>query len=214
MIQLDCALVSDGISDRALIPILGWLLQAHGAYPAQNIEWYDPSRFKHAPKSLPERIDHAVENYPCDLLFIHRDAEDVPLTRRVAEVRKALSASFSGENRRVPAVLVIAVRMMEAWLLFDEARIRRAAGCPRGNTPLDLPKLTSCEDLADPKERLHRCLRVATEKHGRHLKKFNVDAAIHRVAELIPDFSPLRRLPAFQRLEGELQDVLTANHWV
>src|SRR5579863_3518177 len=54
---------------------------------------------------------------------------------------------------------------------------------PRGNTPLELPKLTRCEALADPKERLHRCLRVATEKRGRHLKKFNVDSAIHRVAE-------------------------------
>jgi hypothetical protein len=214
VIQLDCTLVSDGSSDRALIPILKWLLQAHGAYPAHSIEWYDPSRFKHPPKSLPERIDHAVENYPCDLLFIHRDAEDVALTRRVAEVRKALSACSSGENRRVPAVLVIPVRMMEAWLLFDEARIRRAAGCPQGNTPLDLPKLRRCEDLADPKERLHRCLRVATQQRGRRLKKFNVDAAIHRVAELIPDFSPLRTLPAFQRLESELRDVLSTNHWV
>ena len=214
MILLDCTLVSDGSSDRALIPILGWLLQVHGAYPTQRIEWYDPSRFRHPPKSLRERIDHALENYPCDLLFIHRDAEDVALSRRVAEVRKSLGGDSFGEDRRVPAVLVIPVRMMEAWLFFDEAGIRRAAGCPRGNTPLDLPKLTSCEDLADPKKRLHRCLRVATEKRGRHLKKFNVDSAIHRVAELIPDFSPLRRLPAFQRLESELRDVLSAQHWV
>jgi hypothetical protein len=205
--------VSDGSSDRALIPILNWLLQAHGAYPAQRIEWFDPSRFRHPPKSLPERIGRAVENYPCDLLFIHRDAENIGLTRRAEEVRKALGASSSKENPRVPAVLVIPVRMMEAWLLFDEAGIRRAAGCPWGTTPLDLPKLASCEDLANPKERLHHCLRVATEKRGRHLKKFHVDSATHRVAELIPDFSPLRRLSAFQRLEGELQDVLSANHW-
>lgn len=210
MTSLDCTLVSDGSSDRALIPVLEWLLRTHGVYSAERIEWYDPSRFKRPPKSLSERIGHAVENYPCDLLYIHRDAEDVGLSRRVAEIRTALGVDSS---RKVPAVLVIPVRMMEAWLLFDEACIRQAAGCPRGNTPLDLPKLTSCEDLADPKERLHQYLRAATEKRGRHLKKFNVDSAIHRVAELIPDFSPLRKLPAFQRLEGELQDVLRANHW-
>jgi hypothetical protein len=212
--SLECTLVSDGSSDRALIPILNWLLQANGAYPAQEIEWYDPSRFKHRPTSLSERIDHAVENYPCDLLFIHRDAEGERLDRRVAEIRTALKASSSGENGRMPAVLVIPIRMMEAWLLFDKARLREAAGCPQGNTPLDLPRLRSCEKLADPKERLHRCLRAASEKRGRHLKKFNVDSAIHRLSDLIPDFSPLRRLSAFQRLEEELRVVLRAKHWV
>jgi hypothetical protein len=114
----------------------------------------------------------------------------------------------------VPAVLVIPVRMMEAWLLFDKARLREAAGCPLGNTALDLPRLRSCENLADPKERLHRCLRVASEKRGRHLKKFNVDSALHRLSGLIPDFSPLRGLSAFQRLENELRFVLSTRRWV
>jgi hypothetical protein len=155
-----------------------------------------------------------VENFPCDLLFIHRDAEGERLDRRVAEVRKALESSASGRGGMLPAVLVIPVRMMEAWLLFDKARLREAAGCPRGNTPLDLPSLRSCEKLADPKERLHRCLRAASEKRGRHLKKFNVDAALHRLSGLIPDFSPLRRLPAFQRLEDELQVILRTRHRV
>jgi hypothetical protein len=211
---LECTLVSDGSSDRALIPIISWLLKANGAHPAQEIEWYDPSRFKRRPRSLSERIDHAVENYPCDLLFIHRDAEGERLDRRVAEVREALESSTSGGNGMVPAVLVIPVRMMEAWLLFDKACLREAAGCPRGNTPLDLPRLRSCERLADPKERLHRCLRAASEKRGRHLKKFNVDSALHRLSGLISDFSPLRRLSAIQRLEDELRLVLRARHWV
>jgi hypothetical protein len=111
-------------------------------------------------------------------------------------------------------VIVIPVRMMEAWLLFDKERLREAAGCPLGNAPLDLPRLRSCEGLADPKERLHRCLRVASEKRGRHLKKFNVDSTLHRLSELIPDFSPLRKLSAFRRLEDELQSVLRARDWV
>ena len=155
-----------------------------------------------------------MENFPCDLLFIHRDAEGERLDRRVAEVREALGASSSGRNGRVPAVLVIPIRMMEAWLLFDKARLREAAGCPQGNTPLDLPKLSRCEKLADPKERLHRSLRAASEKRGRHLKKFNVDSAIHRLSGLIPDFSPLRGLSAFQRLEEDLRAVLRKKHWV
>jgi hypothetical protein len=212
--SLECTLVSDGSSDRALIPILSWLLKTNGAYLAREIEWYDPSRFRRRPSSLSERIDHAVENYPCDLLFIHRDAERDPFETRAAEVREALESSTAGQNGIVPAVLVIPVRMMEAWLLFDKARLREAAGCPQGSAPLDLPRLRSCERLADPKGQLHRCLRTASEKRGRHLKKFNVDSALHRLSELIPDFSPLRGLSAFQRLEDELRSVLTTRRWV
>ena len=101
-------------------------------------------------------------------------------------------------------VSVIPIRMMEAWLLFDEKSIRFAAGSPRGRNRLDLPALFACETLSDPKALLHRCLLAATGKSGRHLRRFNTGTAIHRVAELIPDYSPLRGLTAFERLESNL----------
>lgn len=212
MTRIDCTLISDGSSDVVLIPILQWLLQGRGVYPGRPIERYDPAVFKRAPKSLEGRIDHAIENFPCDLLFIHRDAEGEASHLREAQVRWALSRT-SGHAKHAPVVIVIPVRMTEAWLLFDEACIRRAAGSPAGKAILDLPQLKDCERIADPKATLHQALRAATESSGRRLRNFNVGVAIHRVAELVTDYSPLRKLAAFQQLETSLAEVLKRNGW-
>ena len=91
---------------------------------------------------------------------------------------------------------------MEAWLLFDAAAIRRAAGNPNGDTPLDLPELSRVEGLPNPKDILHTLLREASGLRGRRLK--NLRVPVRRVADLIEDFAPLRRLSAFQRLEQDV----------
>ncbi len=212
MTRIDCTLISDGSSDVVLIPILQWLLKGQGVYPGRPIERYNPTVFKLAPKSLESRIDHAIENFPCDLLFIHRDAEGEAMQIREAEVREALSRT-SGRSKDGPVVIVIPVRMTEAWLLFDEACIRRAAGSPGGKAILDLPQLKDCERIADPKAKLQQALRAASESRGRRLRNFDVEVRIHRVAELLEDFSPLRKLAAFQRLEASLAEVLDRNGW-
>ncbi|MFN7926124.1 MAG: hypothetical protein U0Q16_38860 [Bryobacteraceae bacterium] len=103
--------------------------------------------------------------------------------------------------------------MTEAWFLFDEKRIRVAAGWSSGANRLRLPKLIECERIGNPKERLHDCLRTASGAQGRRLRKFNVDTALHRLAEIIPDYSPLRKLAAFRRLESELKRTLEHNRW-
>ena len=64
------------------------------------------------------------------------------LTKQEKEIREAIATSSITRSRPIPAVLVIPIRMMEAWLLFEEQCIRQAAGCPRGKVPLGLPKLT------------------------------------------------------------------------
>lgn len=213
MTALECTLLTDGSSDRALAPILEWLLRQNGAYPSRKIEWYDPSIYRRPPTTLWGRIDHAFEQFPCDLLFVHRDAEAEPYEAREKEIREAIATSSITRSRPIPAVLVIPIRMMEAWLLFEEQCIRQAAGCPRGKVPLGLPKLTMTESLTDPKTLLHQSLRIASERQGRHLKRFNVEAAIHRLAELVPDYGPLRKLSAFEMLEHELCKVLFENNW-
>lgn len=60
------------------------------------------------------------------------------------------------------------------------------------------------EDLPDPKRRLREVLCDATELPQRRRRKFSLANAVSRLAQLIDDFGPLRRLPAFADLEGEV----------
>ena len=111
-----------------------------------------------------------MDLYPCDLLFVHRDAEGVPHRSRVEEIEIAMQevrAVHEGAGLP-PHVVVVPVRMTEAWLLFDEAAIRRAAGNPNGRVSLQLPP-GDPEEIADPKQLLHDLLRTASELGGRRL---------------------------------------------
>jgi len=110
-------------------------------------------------------------------------------------------------------VCVVPVRMQEAWLLFDESAIRRAAGNPTAHMPLRLPRLADVEELADPKSILHDALRTASGLRGRRLKAFSPHRAAHLAGDYIRDFSPLRGLPAFRALEAEIEAVLRAHGW-
>jgi hypothetical protein len=103
--------------------------------------------------------------------------------------------------------------MLEAWLLFNEAAIRQAAGNPNGRQQLNLPTLMECERLPKPKEILHDALRNATGLTGRRRQKFDPHVASHRLAESIRDFSPLRALSAFKYLETQLTHHIQSQQW-
>lgn len=199
-------LVSDGSSDRVLLPILDWLLRSHSSQRFEG-RWAELS-VTPTIKSLEERIATAIKLFPCDLVFVHRDAERCSRSERVREIREALVGL--GERS---AVCVIPVRMTEAWLLFDEAALRRAAGNPQGVEALDLPFLRDLESLPDPKALLHSLLELASGLRGRRRSSFRPGPAVHRLVELVSDFSPLRSLAAFRELEADLLAVLTARAW-
>ena len=205
MNNLRYTLIADGSSDKALIPILNWLLIDLGCDRAIKGTWVDFSRLPQPPKSLVEKINFALDLYPCDLLFVHRDAEREPHKNRVQEIRSAVTEA---DISNFPVVCVIPVRMLEAWLLFDEMAISKAAGNPNGKCKIQLPALNRVEDLPDPKNELLELLEKASELRGRQLKKFNSRARIHRLADVIRDFSPLYELSAFQKLKKELTDKL------
>ena len=150
----------------------------------------------------------AVKLYPCELLCVHRDAEAEDISFRRAEIQSAFDLARGKMTNPPRAVCVIPVRMMEAWLLFDESLIRQAAGNPNGNMDLDLPRLQNIEQLADPKRRLHEVLRTASGLAGRRLKSLNVTSAVHRIAQLSLGFERLRDLPAFRQLEEDMRSVL------
>jgi hypothetical protein len=100
--------------------------------------------------------------------------------------------------------------MTEAWLMFDEQAIRRAANNPNGSVPIRLPPATRIERMPDPKKELKTMLRIASGlRSSRDLSKFADSRAVHLVAEYTNDFSFLRQLEAFRSFEAELRRVST-----
>lgn len=195
-------LISDGSSDETLLPILNWLTRQHLGLEPQGA-WADFRRLNNPPSRLSQQIVMAIKLYPCEILFIHRDAEREPRQIRVEEINQAVIESATAQ-RSVSHVAVIPVRMTEAWLLLDERAIRLAAGNPNGRMPLEMPSIDRLESLPDPKENLFRCLRVASGLRGRRLDQFRAHQKRHLVADHISDFSPLQRLSAFRALADDL----------
>ncbi len=202
-----CTLLADGTSDKVLEYPLTWLLRQYTQRTIPPFEHPDFSHLPRRPKGLTARIRAALEYFPCEVLFVHRDAEGESYAVRKAEIDQALT------NITAPAVCVVPVRMQEAWLLFDEHAIRRAAENPRGRVHLSLPAIRQLEAMSDPKATLHNLMRVASERTGRSLKKFDPHKNAHYVGEFIDDFAPLRALPAFQHLEADIQALVQTQGW-
>ncbi len=198
-------LVTDGSSDRILLPILDWLWREVYRVGAKG-EWFDPRPFGPPSLSLQDRIRRAIDLYPCDTLFVHRDAESDTPEERYEEISQAIEA-IREVVMDIPHVCVVPVRMTEAWLLFDESAIRRAAGNPNGKMILDLPLLPATEQCPNPKNLIFDAIQKASGLNKRRLKKLNVRECRARLAELIRDYSPLRQLPAFSRLEQDLGEI-------
>ncbi len=203
MNTLRYTLISDGSSDRALIPIITWTLKAHLKKTAIEAVWAELRRLRKPPKELHEKIEKiekAVELYLCDVLFVHRDAERETRQKRLDEIKSAI------QNRtQYLHIPVIPIRMQEAWLLIDEAALRQAAGNPSGRERIKLPKVNQLELLSDPKNKLYELLRKASGLSGRRLNQFQVEQCMYRLAELIMNFTMLRNLSAFQALESDIK---------
>lgn len=212
MDELRYTLLSDGPSDKALMPILTWLLrQVVPDLPIQP-RWADLRRLYCPPRQLCDRIQKSIELFPCDLLFVHRDAETTPLEERLNEIKRAVVDADI--NKNVSAVVcVVPVRMTEAWLLFDVEAIRQAAGNPNGTTSLQLPSMSTVENLTDPKRILNDLLRKATGLGTHRRRRFVTSSAVQRIPEYIEDFSPLRVLPAFVALEANILRIIESQGW-
>jgi len=212
MEELQYTLLSDGPADKALMPILTWLLRQHVPNLPIQSRWADLRRLPRPPRELHEKIRESVRLYSCDLLFVHRDAEAISLEVRLNEIRQAVSHA-SVENETSTVVCVVPVRMTEAWLLFDISAIRQASGNPNGTVSLNLPNLSTVESLSDPKRVLHDILREATELNTRRKKRSGTNKAVQRIPEFIEDFSPLRRLSAFSTLEDKVIETIESQRW-
>lgn len=210
MKELRYTLVSDGSSDASLQPILNWLLIENGVARPLRSTWADLGRLQlPINPSLSDKLRISLEYYPCELLFVHRDAESQSREMRVAEIEAAVSALTDSP----PIVCVIPVRMVEAWLLIDENAIKSAAGNSRYRGNLTLPDISRLERLPDPKDILHELLKQACDLNRRRLRRYPVHQYARRVSDFIHDFSVLRHLDAFNALEEEIRTAIESHRW-
>ncbi|MCC7292238.1 MAG: hypothetical protein IT449_09285 [Phycisphaerales bacterium] len=205
MMRIDFAVLTDGGSDRVLVRIAQWVFEQHvrAEVPVQG-RHADLSGMPQPPRSLQDRIDHAIKLYPCDVILVHRDAEAHTFDARFAEIQEAIH--YSRIPRGFPLVCVVPIRMTEAWLLFNEPAIRRAAGNPNGTMELSLP--VHVEAIPDPKEVLFEAMAKASGLTGRRLKLFRPEKSRSVLGNLIDDWSPLRQLSAFKRFETDLRNTV------
>lgn len=206
MRELTYTLLSDGSSDQVLLPVITWLIRQADVPFVLQPEWADLRRLPIKAKNLREKIQQAIDLYPCDLLFVHRDAEREERQHRIDEINNALEGID-----HPPVVCVVPVRMQEAWFLFDETAIRSAAGNPNGENALELPPISSLEQLPDPKRILHNLILEASSLPTHRRRKFNVPVSVHRIPLYINDFSPLRVLESFSVLENDIRYVINEN---
>lgn len=192
-------LVADGTSDRVLLPILTWSLKQQDVTPIVE-QWADTGCIPR-PRSNEERLRTALELYPCDVLFVHRDAEAQPSDLR----REEIAAAVPRLVRHIP---VVPVRMTEAWLLADETAIRFAAGNPNGRENLNLPELRRLEDLPNPKRVLHEALSRASGRGARRRSRLSVGQRVHQIPNYIDDYSRLNVLPAFRTLQQDIRALI------
>lgn len=198
-------LCSEGPADQVLKHHIEWALGRLTTLPFAG-DWADPTIFDNQARDVATRAAQAVAYYPCNLLFVHRDADRDGYDIRRAEVITGLRQA----GIAVASVAVVPVRMTEAWLLCSESAVRQAAGRPMGVQTLPLPSVQRVEADSSPKKTFEQCLCVASERSGRRLEQFRreLPALRHRVAELIEDFEPLLAAPSFRRFYDELKVTL------
>jgi len=154
--------VAEGSSDAPLADLVTDLFAEHGI--RLRLQEPDFTRLKVA-KDVRSKVHAGIElaKTDFDVIVVHRDADNAGHVAREQEILKAVTC-VSANAQVVP---VVPVRMTEAWLLLDEAAIRRVAGNPNGRVRLGLPKPHEVESGADPKHLLRQCLLTAADCTGR-----------------------------------------------
>ena len=200
MKSLRYTLIADGSSDVALMPIIDWLLAQHR--PDLGIVGELARDTGKVGLALDARVPAVLKLFPCDILFVHRDAEGDAPEMRFHEISHAV------DNLHKNCVPIVPLRMTEAWLFSDEVAIRSAAENRSGKISLNLPAKKNWEGLKDPKQLLFNKLIIASEKTGRALSKFNPARQRMLITQRTTDFSDLRGVASFDSFEEKLIEKL------
>ncbi|MFO7655742.1 MAG: hypothetical protein R6W78_01635 [Bacteroidales bacterium] len=197
-------LISDGSSDKALLPIIDFLLKS--IVPDEDIigERADLARLPKPPKRLEEKILTALELYEPDYIFIHRDAEKMLLSERDNEIEIAIQKVRAKTAATNPFFKLIPIKMTEAWLLIDEKAIKHASGNPNSRIRLDMPSIKNLEKISNPKRILEQLIKSASGLSGRRLQSLNLRMHIQLVSMYIDDFSVLEGLVAYKHFKTQV----------
>jgi hypothetical protein len=205
--QVHFVFIGEGSSDEGMLPHLESLCIDAGATEVTGVA----PDFSRLPSSIGRTVEAKLRaaltlEPEANLFFVHRDADARAGAHRYAEVDVAVKACACDRT----LVCVVPVQETEAWLLLDEAAIRRAVGRPRGTVRLALPRPEAIERLADPKKELKKVLERASEATGRRLDRVRQDFPLYRRALLqtLPITGPLERVPSWQRLRDDLRNAL------
>jgi len=213
-------LVAEGSTDGALGPMLTWLLERH--LPQADVETTHVLSMDElsgiAKADLVGRMRRALDHYPCEILFVHRDADSEDDAPRYEEIRRAVAHLAPAP----PVIAVVSIQAVEAWLMFHADALFHAVR-KRARVAFDLPPLRTVQSIAHPKQRFHALLRAAHAETGRAASAFRPHHADYYIA--IADFiaatpqgfepllDPRNQVTAFQRLSASIVALAPSLNW-
>lgn len=196
--------IGEGSSDNGLVPHVERVAVRAGLHVSVTVPDFGLLRLATG-HSVQDKLRAARDlDGTYDLVLVHRDADRGPHQARRDEIKQAVDTEWPG----IPFVAIVPVRMLEAWLLLDEACLRQVAENPSGRIRLDLPKGPAAERVADPKQRLKESLAAASEYTGRRLTQFQKRFPQHRrrMLELLDPEGPVSCLPSWQSFVNDLNE--------
>jgi hypothetical protein len=148
-------------------------------------------------KSVSAKIQAAAKLFSgFEFVVIHRDCDNQEPEVRLQEITAAVAETLGHE---FPTIALVPRTMTEAWLLLNEAAIRKTAGKPNSTVNLDLPKIKNLESVRDPKKTLQEVLLLASQETGRRRHKRATKFSAHR-RNLLDQLNPetLAEVPSWQ----------------
>ena len=213
MIYLAIALHAEGPTDHSFLePVIRRSLLdcAHRHNPNSLIEVAPFVELRRGPRNseaIVAAVKHALTGI--HLLFLHTDGKGQPEQARAQRVEPVFtSLRLDIPVERLGCVGIVPVHETEAWSLTDPGCIRHVFGTRRSDAELGLPANPhEVEHEPDPKVRLAEVCRVASRGRRARRRRESYRPYLAGLGEMI-DLERLRRVPAYQRFEQDLEAAL------
>lgn len=196
--------VGEGPFDEHLVTHLRRCCILAGADEAEDVTVPSSRLEDRIGRTVANKLRYALEVEPnVNLIFVHRDADSLDPEPRYEEIREAIQAVG-----HVPVyVAVVPIQETEAWLLLNEAEIRRVAENPRGTVALDIPSAKQAEGISSPKEHLNELILQASGQTGRRYRKMKqkVRQKCLLLIDGLDPTGPVCEIPSWKRMFSDLK---------